>query len=1004
MKLIYHPKKLNFRYLFKKYELDPSDETTLFLLPGVSVVQEIENFFCAEGVWGKNLLTFAELSDYVNEASPDLKKQKMSETRRLSLIRKASEVVSEKLEVFGAHSQDRDFLNASASIISKLKLNGVSPKKLADSSGRVRISGLREKLSDIGLVYKKYEELVGRGDFLDEADMLRAVSDELCEKGLSLFFPSAKRLAIFGFSDFTPRELKVIRSLSSAVSETFFFICDFDGLGEYESSFQDSFREYSPVFQEDFTMMKERVSAAAGVEFREFRDSHDEIEYVSRTIKKLIVDEGRKASDFKVVARSSQKRGCSIASVFERNGVALNLRNFGTLAESVYGHLACDILRLKSGNFRRNDLIALLLNPLFGLYLGESEGARRCVNRVRELSSADSKYTTASGISGWKRILEHLKQRDNGLSEAAGRIGSALDSVVSGFGRKSFAAMTSDLGKIFSKFRVSRSSERLIERNGTTRECFDEFFSFLRELSASFGEFDFRVGDPAEYLLFLNELMGKRVIHYKTPCDADSKRVSVIDFSAARGVSPKFLFLLGLSDVSFPPLVPADPVLKPVEKAEINRALGKRVFDGEGFHYEKEKHLFSALAEAASEKVFFSCFRWDQKSREVNRSDFLDETAGVSPERRVESFSEPGEIFSREDLLFHCFSPAVAGTGGRDISEISGRSYGFDIAGCLRRGISAERKRLALDGSYTEFEGVLRHPPRPDFFSPTALETYGTCPFMYFSQRLLRLRMARDPREQRASQLDLGSLAHEILKELMETIFAGEGSPQDTEHVLDAYNEIRKRHEVRAAAFFHLPEAVAEMEKKRFFDSILPGFISEDVRRIREDGFQPGFFEKEVEFSIGNTEIRGKIDRVDILSREAEGEAAVTAAAVVDYKIGSLNDKSYFDFRNLQLPLYLKALAERGFVPSRGSYLSIGRPEEKKSSSGNLFLDEAVSLARLYADGIRQGFFPPYVGKKVEGQRHHHLGMKVRPCSYCDYADLCRVKDGVTRETGGARR
>ena len=262
-----------------------------------------------------------------------------------------------------------------------------------------------------------------------------------------------------------------------------------------------------------------------------------------------------------------------------------------------------------------------------------------------------------SGISGWKRVLEHIVKRDVRLSSVARDIGMALDSVSSKFGRRTFSAMTSDLRKIFSELRVSENSALLIEREQTTRECFDEFFSFLRELSFSYGEFDFRVPDPGEYFLFLDEFMGERTVPYKTPCDGDSERVSVTDFSAARGINPKFLFLVGLSDTSFPSAFPADPVLKPREKAEINRVLKKRVFDEEGLHYEKEKHLFSTLGAAASEKVFFSCFRYDQKSRDVNRSDFLEE-AGISPQaRRSESFSEPGEIFSGEDALFHCFHP-----------------------------------------------------------------------------------------------------------------------------------------------------------------------------------------------------------------------------------------------------------------------------------------------------------------------------------------------------------
>ena len=542
MKLIYHPKELTFENLFKKHGLNPSDETTLFLLPGVSVVQEIEDHYCTEGVWGKNLLTFNELSDFVNEASPDLKKKRISRTQVLSVTRKAAESVSEKLEVFGEFSQNQDFLNAITSIISKLKQSKVSARGFVGAAKRIGVQGLRKKLSDIGLLYQKYEALIAERGFLDDTDSVRVVSEELDGGGLARFFPSAERLVVFGFSDLTLCELDVIKNLSSAIPETFFFLSDFGDLDEYRNCFLGRLSEASIAYEEDFSMTEKIPAAETQREFGELRDAHDEVEYVSRTIKKLIVDEGQKASDFKVLLRSAQRRGSSIATIFEKNGVAVDLRNSGTLAGSVYGRLAGDVLRLKSGNFHRNDLISLLCNPIFALYLRESDGSRRCANLLKEISSADKKYRTVSGISGWKRILKHVAEQDGELSSVARDIGLALDLVSSKFGRKSFAAMTSDLRKIFSEFRVSESSALLIERNKTTRECFDEFFSFLRELSFSYGEFDFRVSDPGEYLFLLDEFMGERTIPYKTPCDADSGRVGVIDFSAASWHKPQVSF------------------------------------------------------------------------------------------------------------------------------------------------------------------------------------------------------------------------------------------------------------------------------------------------------------------------------------------------------------------------------------------------------------------------------------------------------------------------------
>ena len=388
--------------------------------------------------------------------------------------------------------------------------------------------------------------------------------------------------------------------------------------------------------------------------------------------------------------------------------------------------------------------------------------------------------------------------------------------------------------------------------------------------------------------------MGERTVPYKTPCDADSQRVSVIDFSAARGINPGFLFLVGLSDTSFPSALPTDPVLKPREKAEINRALKKRVFDEEGLHYEKEKHLFSTLGASASEKVFFSRFRYDQKSKEINPSDFLEEM-GISPAKQgseSEIFPESGETFSREDALFHCFLPSGAGNGDPEIVEVLSQHYGSDIVGHISGGIFAERKRLELEGDYTDFEGALRNAPSPpDTFSPTKLETYGTCPFMYFSREILKLGMVKDLEEQRASQLDLGSLAHDILKELMETVFAEGSDLPQASRIFDVYEKLRKKYETRPGFFSHLPKSVAEMEKRRFFDFVLPNFISDEIQRIGKDEFTPRLFEKNVKFHIANAEISGKIDRVDV-RRDSEG-----TAAVIDYKIGGLSGRKYFDLK-----------------------------------------------------------------------------------------------------------
>ena len=997
MTVIRHARGAGFAHLFEKYGLSPSDETALFLFPGVSAVEEAENLYCEKGVWGKNLLTFNELSDFVNETSPNLKRKRISGVQVLSVIGKIAGELSGRLGVFAEFSTNRDFLGGLVSVILKLKQGGVTPKKLSGIAARVGGESLGKKLKDILLLYERYEAVVSRKGFLDDADSVGVVSREIDREGLDAFFPSATKLVVFGFSEFTRAEIDVVKSLSSALPETFFFVPDFGDLTEYGNSFFGKLKK-SGIFREEDPAVVESEPPGGGPEkeLREFRDPHDEMEHVSREIKRLVVNEGFSPRDFRVLVRSGQKRGRSVAAVFERNGVAVHLRDSGTLAESVYGRLASDVLRLKSGNFHRDDAVGLLANPLFLAYLGGGGKARRCAHEIKRLSSADSReYRTASGLSGWKRIFRHIEERDAWFSAPAGDIDKAFDFVSSKFGKKSFAALTSDLREVLSFLRVSRSTARLIEKGDATRECFDEFFAFLRELSFICGEFDRGAEDAGEYLSALEEAMRDRVVPYKTPREGDSPRVAVTSFSAARGTSPRFLFLPGLSETALPSPLPADPVLKNREKIEINAALGERVFEDESFHYEREKHLFSTISASAGEKVFFSWFRSDGRSKEARRSDFLEGEGDLEP-GGFDGLASPREVFSREDALVRLLSSPWESEEASVLREICAERYGFALADCLLRGADAEKQRLRPFGSYTAFEGVLGvSVTPPGHFSPTQLENYGTCPFQYFSGRVLGLGSPGDPEETRASQLDLGSLAHDILKELMEAVFAKGSAPPETGRVLSLYGEIADGYR-NDPAFSHLPETVAEMERKRFFDHLLPSFVTDEIARIGKGNFVPRFFERDVEFRVGETVVKGKIDRVDV-ARDDEN-----AAGVVDYKIGGVRSKKYFDYANLQLPLYLRAFSEEGFSPSSAFYLSVGKPGENVVEE-DPSTDEAVALCGFYVENIEKGFFPPFTGRKERGGREHELSMSVRlrPCSYCDYSDLCRAKDGAVRKTGG---
>ncbi len=98
-----------------------------------------------------------------------------------------------------------------------------------------------------------------------------------------------------------------------------------------------------------------------------------------------------------------------------------------------------------------------------------------------------------------------------------------------------------------------------------------------------------------------------------------------------------------------------------------------------------------------------------------------------------------------------------------------------------------------------------------------------------------------------------------------------------------------------------LSDGKRELIKKRITEQVLPQFMHFELIRIKEwneVGFFPKEFEKSFDFEIGDIRLSGVIDRVDIGDQ---------GSLVIDYKLRPSAIRKFFDYRNLQLPLYLSA-------------------------------------------------------------------------------------------------
>ncbi|MCY3990630.1 MAG: PD-(D/E)XK nuclease family protein [Caldilineaceae bacterium] len=333
----------------------------------------------------------------------------------------------------------------------------------------------------------------------------------------------------------------------------------------------------------------------------------------------------------------------------------------------------------------------------------------------------------------------------------------------------------------------------------------------------------------------------------------------------------------------------------------------------------------------------------------------------------------------------------------------------------LARALKMQRARYAAP--LTSWDGDLSPAISPsgriglsnrEFFSPTRLQTWATCPFRYFLSNVLGIAAPEQPEELATiSALERGSLLHAILER-----FIREAQEQDAIPPPDQLWTHEHRHQLFEIAEeeFHKAEQRGVTGKPLLWEMVrdqmisdLERFLKEDAKLRKKHGISPhsvessfGFAGKEdesplqsVEWSsarTGTLRFRGFIDRIDL---SPSGDSAL----VLDYKSGgtssyaNMNKDPLQRGKLLQLPVYglaARQLLGAGidikvaywFVTEKGKFVT--RPP--KPATLEEMLDAFSDVVGAITDGIGAGLFPANPGR--DGNN----------CRYCEFKHLCPAR------------
>ncbi|WP_295088084.1 PD-(D/E)XK nuclease family protein [Ruminococcus sp.] len=263
-----------------------------------------------------------------------------------------------------------------------------------------------------------------------------------------------------------------------------------------------------------------------------------------------------------------------------------------------------------------------------------------------------------------------------------------------------------------------------------------------------------------------------------------------------------------------------------------------------------------------------------------------------------------------------------------------------------------------IKASYDSKEEASVSVPTDNAFSPSAIDTYLSCPRKYYFSYILNMEEPdTDDVFVVIKPLDMGNLVHGLMD--------------------DAFRCSMSKEKVKA-------EAV------RRFNALLtarPPINPPDVKRVREDfmrmvenGFESSngneviYSEHTIKpVKIGSIKLKGRLDR---LEKTPDGNIVI-----VDYKTGRrVNHRQNEISSCMQILLYAAMLEEsENIIVSGGEYRYLRYNKNISCVYNHSIKDAILVIADKFADGVANADFAPLVTDS---------------CRYCGFSHICRKGGG----------
>jgi ATP-dependent helicase/nuclease subunit B len=899
-----------------------------------------------------------------------------------------------------------------------------------------------ERTSQLLILLQTFQRFCRQQKITDQSDLTRTATEQVPS---SRFLQQFSQLFYYGFYDLTQIQLDFFLAVARHYPTTLLFPLltaqpshDAWSFAErfYEryvqglntESVQEASATLLPATARLFDAVEERTYATFPENWQCQIAStfgvNDEVAAAAKEILRLVDDGKMPFHDIGVVARSLDSYGQIIKDIFHQHRIPLA----GTLEEPLVQlpltKAVILLLNLPSKDFLRSQVIDLLSSPYFQFQNVDGNPASV---RPDLWDLATRELAICTGVAEWRRLRRYshrnleLRQTSDDdeprkiriPSEQLTSLANIVDTLMADLLRLPGKASWQEYAaawKILLKKYLGVAPDADATTPGAPSAPSETILDILEQL-AGLDSVENRValGDFAH--TFQHWLERSAVTEDRRNIDG----VMVLNATAARGLSFRALFVLGMNEGVFPRTIREDAFLRDRDREVLERDLGYKVSQ-KLTAFDEEKLLFMLLAGGARERLYCLFQRADESGRALAPSWYIDELKRALDDngRPCEPITIPRSLtekastapFDRQDLLLPKELAIRLTLEGQDSTALVEASAPLPALYKQGRKVAAEidqsgGRLLAYDGVLANFYSYWKHFSERGL-SPTALESYARCPFQFFARHVLGLAPLDRPEEILGpSPAEFGELGHEILNSFYRALidgdyFAGNAAKVDVETTLQA---------VAARALIDYEEnnpvgyPLAWESLKEGIIQLLRQVVAQDLGELSQSGFVPASLETDVTAHLPGDwpdplkglAIRGRMDRID---------RKVDALRVIDYKFKfgtnpATQDKNLIRAalrgERLQPPFYYMLAqswleehqqtsppaieANFYFIAPRWSEGPLITTSYGSEGLANKAGAETKQTIAYLADGVRQGRFFINRGEY---------------CGRCDAAPICR--------------